>query len=248
VEALDALVRPRLAGHLTPTPVGWRLALAAFDGLPPGAVKAGVRLALVEVAAADRLGSGLRAAHLDALAGLMGAAVGARVRLPAGVVVERGRDALWLLRLDAPFGAASLAVPGHARAGEMVTVTAAIEASGPGRPTDPARDAWFDAQALGLDSAAGGSPAAALLVRPRRSGERMVPFGGAAPVRLVKLLAAAGVPRLARARWPVLARDGDHADGEVLWLVGVRRAAAAPLTERTRVVLRLHAVIPVAAR
>jgi tRNA(Ile)-lysidine synthase len=236
VEALDALVRPRLAGHLTRTPVGWRLALAALDGQPAGAVKAALRLALVEIAAADRLGSGLREAHLDALAGLVAATSGARVRLPAGIVVERGRAALWLLRPDGFLGPTVLPVPGQARVGDMVAVTAAIEAPRPGGPGDPAWEAWFDAEALGLGRSAEGSPDPPLLVRPRRSGERMVPFGGGEPVRLTKLLAGAGVPRHARARWPVVARNG-----EVLWLMGVRRGAAAPLTAATRVVLRLHA-------
>jgi tRNA(Ile)-lysidine synthase len=240
VEALDALVRPRLAGHLAPTPVGWRLGLGVFEGLPPGAVKAAVRLALVEVAAADHLGSGLRAAHLDALAELLTAAVGARVRLPGAVVVERGRDALWLLRPEPPLSPTPLAVPGQVPAGEMIMVTAAVEAP-TSRPADHAWEAWFDAEALGLEPGDHTSPTAPLLVRPRRAGERMVPFGGAVPVRLATLLAAAGVPRLARARWPVLARGGDRADGEALWLVGVRRAAAAPLTETTRAMLRLHA-------
>ena len=50
VEALDALIRPRLDGQLLATPVGWRLALAAFVGLPVGAQKAALRMALVEVA------------------------------------------------------------------------------------------------------------------------------------------------------------------------------------------------------
>ena len=63
-----------------------------------------------------------------------------------------------------------------------------------------------------------------------------MPFGGADPVRLTKLLGAAGVPRQARARWPVVAREG-----EVLWLLGVRRGAAAPLTATTRTMLRLQA-------
>jgi tRNA(Ile)-lysidine synthase len=237
VDALDALVRPRLAGHLTRTPVGWRLALAACSGLPPGAVKAVVRLALVEVAANDRLASGLRAAHLDALAGLLTAGTGARVRLPAGVVVERGRDALWVLRPAMPVEPASLAIPGHARMRDMVGVTAAVEAPRRGQPADPAWEAWFDAEALGLGGALGPSSAAgALLIRPRRPGERMVPFGGDEPVRLTKLLGAAGVPRHARARWPVVAREG-----EVLWLLGVRRGAAAPLTAATRTVLCLRA-------
>jgi tRNA(Ile)-lysidine synthase len=236
IEALDALVRPRLAGHLTRTPVGWRLALAACADLPAGAVKALIRLALVEVAVADRLGSGLRAGHLDALARLLTAGTGARVRLPRGVVVERGRDALWVLRPAAAADSASLTVPGHTRAGDMVGVTAAVEAPRPGRPADPRWEAWFDADALGLR--AGASPAlGALLVRPRQPGERMVPFGGDEPVRLTKLLSAAGVPRHARAQWPVVARAG-----EVLWLLGVRRGASAPLTPATRTVLCLRAV------
>jgi tRNA(Ile)-lysidine synthase len=242
-EALDALLRPRLAEHLTPTPVGWRLDLAAFDGLPPGAVKATVRLALVEVAAADRLAGGLRSAHLDALAGLLPGRAGARVRLPGGIVVERGRDALWVLRPEEPPATAPLAVPGQARVGQMLLVTTALEPSAPGPAAHAAGEAWFDADALGLGPEAGAPRASALLLRPRQSGERMIPFGGTAPVRLGKLLAAAGVPRLARARWPVLARAGDRA-GEVLWVVGVRRAAAAPLTAATRAALRLRAVIP----
>jgi len=236
IEALDALVRPRLSGHLTRTPVGWRLALAACADLPAGAVKAVIRLALVEVAAADRLANGLRAGHLDALARLLAAGTGARVRLPRGVVVERGRDALWVLRpASAPEPPAVLRIPGHTWAGDTIGVTAAVETPRSGRPADPRWEAWFDADALGLGLATG--PAgAALLVRPRQPGERMVPFGGAEPVRLTKLLGAAGVPRHARTWWPVVARAG-----EVLWLLGVRRGASAPLTAGTRTMLRLHA-------
>src|SRR5262249_36463666 len=180
-------------------------------------------------------GSGLRAAHLDALAELLVAGTGARVRLPWGVTVERGRDALWVLRPTAPVEATPLVIPGHAWAGDMVGVTAAVARPVPSRPDDPVWEAWFDAETLGL----GGvdwSRASTLLVRPRRPGERMVPFGGGEPVRLTKLLGAAGVPRHARARWPVVAREG-----EVLWLLGVRRGAAAPLTAATRTVLRLRA-------
>jgi tRNA(Ile)-lysidine synthase len=241
VEALDVLVRPRLADHLTPSPVGWRLALVAFDGLPPGAVKALLRLALVEVVAGDRLGSGLRGAHLDALAGLRAAATGARVRLPQRVVVERGRHALWLLRSEVSLASAPLVVPGRASLGDMVAVTAALETPTRGGACGPDREAWFDAEALGLGAA--DDRAAPLLVRPRRPGERMVPFGGCEPVRLAKLLAAAGVPRHARACWPVVACDGSLGDGTVLWLVGVRRAAVAPLTVASRLALRLSATV-----
>jgi tRNA(Ile)-lysidine synthase len=236
VEALDALVRPRVARHLSATPVGWRLALAPLHGLPPGAVKAAIRVALVEVAAPDRLGSGLRAPHLDALDALTRAATGARVRLPAGIVVERGRDALWVLRSEARCGVTPLAVPGAVTLGPMLSVTATLEAISD-RAVDAPGEAWFDAEALGLAPGAGIVPPPGLVVRPRRPRERMVPFGGRAAIRLGRLLASAGVPRLARARWPVVARP----DGEVLWIVGVRRAAAAPLGPGTRTMLRLEA-------
>jgi len=238
VEALDVLVRPRVIPQLRATPVGWRLPLAALHGLPPGAVKSAVRLALVEVVAPDRLASGLRAAHLDALDALLRAATGARVRLPAGIVVERGRDALWVLRPDARFGTTPLAVPGTAAAGTMLRVTAAL-APISGWPGVAPGEAWFDAEALGV-LGPGASPAPGLMVRPSRPGERLLPFGGRESVRLGKLLASAGVPRLARARWPVVARS----DGELLWVVGVRRAAAAPLTPGTPVMLRIEAVSP----
>jgi tRNA(Ile)-lysidine synthase len=236
VEALDALVRPRLEGHLTPTPVGWRLALAALADLPVGAQKAALRVALVEIAAADRLGSGLRAPHFAALTALLAERTGARVRLPRGVVVERGRDALWVLRSGPAAEPVPLPVPGYAGTGAPVGVAAERAPSRPDRPDTSAQEVWFDATTLGLGSAPGGSPGGRLLVRPRRPGERMVPFGAADSVRLTKLLASAGVPRHARARWPVVAREG-----EVLWLVGVRRGAAAPLTAETRLVLRLRA-------
>ena len=116
-------------------------------------------------------------------------------------------------------------------------VAAEIVPRGPDRPDASATEAWFDATLLGVDPAAGGAPGSGLVVRPRRLAERMVPFGATEAVRLTKLLAGAGVPRHARARWPVVALGS-----EALWLVGVRRGAAAPLTGATRRVLRLLAV------
>jgi tRNA(Ile)-lysidine synthase len=230
VEALDTLIRPRLDGHLLATPVGWRLALAPLVELPAGAQKVALRLALVEVAG-DRLGSGLRAAHLAALTALLDARSGGQVRLPRGLVVERGRDALWILRPVMPLEAATLPIPGQAGAGGPIGVMADIAPGPPERPVSSTDEVWFDAARLGLDLA----PRGDLVVRPRRPGERMVPFGAEEAVRLTKLLAAAGVPRHARARWPVVTL-GD----EALWLVGLRRSAAAPITPATRRALRLR--------
>ena len=154
------------------------------------------------------------------------------MRLPHGIVVERGRDALWMLRPPRLVEPTPLAVPGRVRAGDVMDVSATIEPVRGDRPGDPVWEAWFDAARIGVDPVAG-----ALLVRPRRPGEGMVPFGGTGPVRLTTLLAAAGVPRHARARWPVVADP----EGEVLWLPGVRRGARAPLTAATRTVLCLRA-------
>ena len=72
-----------------------------------------------------------------------------------------------------------------------------------------------------------------LTIRPRRPGDRLEPFGGCA--RKVKdLLIDAKVPRWERGRVPVV-----EAAGQILWLGGVRRGAAAPVTARTRRVLEL---------
>jgi tRNA(Ile)-lysidine synthase len=238
VEAVDALLRPRLRAAVTPAPVGWRLAIAALDGLPAGALKAAVRLAVVEIAAPDRLGGGLRASHLDALARLPTATSGARVRLPHGVAVERGRDALWVVPAPGP-GATPLPVPGEARIGPLL-VTARLTPPAAAPPADPS-EVWFDAERLELDGAGMPSAAPVLQLRPRAPADRMVPFGASGRVRPGSLLAAAGVPRHARAGWPVLVRParGDRG-GEILWLPGIRRGAAAAVTPETRMVLRLR--------
>ncbi|HEY7141166.1 MAG TPA: tRNA lysidine(34) synthetase TilS, partial [Methylomirabilota bacterium] len=151
------------------------------------------------------------------------------------VVVERGRDALWILGPGANLEPAALSVPGRAGSGGPLDVAAEILPNGPDRPDTSPNEVWFDATLLRVEPAAGGSFDAGLVVRPRRLAERMMPFGATEAVRLTKLLAGAGVPRHARARWLVVVRGG-----EVLWLVGVRRGATAPLTGATRHVLRLR--------
>jgi hypothetical protein len=66
-----------------------------------------------------------------------------------------------------------------------------------------------------------------------------VAFGGARAVRVSRVLAAAAIPASARRRWPLLVVEG--AAGEtVLWVIGVRRAAAAPVTRESRYVLEVR--------
>lgn len=82
----------------------------------------------------------------------------------------------------------------------------------------------FDADALSEE----------MLVRPRRRGERFEPFGAPGERRIKSLFADAGVPRWDRARVPVL-----DASGHTLWVVGVRRGRAAPITASTRRILEV---------
>ena len=154
----------------------------------------------------------------------------------AGVVVERGPGRA----LGAPAGAApgaDVACGPRARPGGRRGRRHGRRRGAPIGPPGPTRRGRPGSTPTPWGSAgAVGSSAGTLLIRPRRAGERMVPFGGDQPVRLTKLLGAAGVPRQARARWPVVAREG-----EVLWLLGVRRGGVAPLTAATRTVLCLRA-------
>ncbi len=79
---------------------------------------------------------------------------------------------------------------------------------------------------------------AVLVVRPRRRGDRFVCFGQGER-RLKTLLIDAKVPRWERVRLPVV-----EAAGEIIWVAGLRRAAAAPVTAGTRRVLQL-ALVPI---
>lgn len=82
----------------------------------------------------------------------------------------------------------------------------------------------FDAEAL----------PATLLVRPRRAGDRFLPFGGVGERRLKSFLIDAAVPRWERPRLPLL-----EARGEIVWIAGLRRGQAAPITAATRCILEV---------
>ena len=75
-----------------------------------------------------------------------------------------------------------------------------------------------------------------LNVRARRAGDRLHAFGGG-DRRLKSLLIDAGVPRWERSRLPVV-----EGDGQILWLAGLRRGAAAPVTTATREVVELRLI------
>jgi tRNA(Ile)-lysidine synthase len=76
----------------------------------------------------------------------------------------------------------------------------------------------------------------AILVRQRRAGDRFEAFGGGER-RLKSFLIDAKVPRWDRPRVPIL-----EADGRILWIAGLRRGVAAPVTRDTRDVVEIRLI------
>lgn len=78
-----------------------------------------------------------------------------------------------------------------------------------------------------------------LTVRARRRGDRFMPWGGAQERRLKSFLIDAGVPRWERARVPLL-----EADGDLIWVAGLRRGQAAPVGPGTTRILEVTLSVP----
>jgi tRNA(Ile)-lysidine synthase len=142
-----------------------------------------------------------------------------------GVTVEVGADRVRLASAPAvPLTERTLPVPGRVDLPEIGQALEAVilDAAGYELPRGASIVA-FDADDVP-------SP---LCVRGRRRGDRFLPFGH--PERRLKtLLIDAKVPRWDRARVPVV-----EAGGVIIWVAGIRRGAAAPVTRRTRRVLQL---------
>jgi tRNA(Ile)-lysidine synthase len=157
-----------------------------------------------------------------------------------GVSVEVSGDFVRLGRRPAPaLPERTLSIPGRAMLPEVaLALEAAIAAVG-GR----------DLHALTAAPAAGGGRDGArvvfdaarlpprLVVRARRSGDRFTPFGAVGERRLKSFLIDAKVPRWDRRRVPIV-----EAAGEIVWVGGLRRGTAAPLTEQTTRVVELRLV------
>lgn len=94
-------------------------------------------------------------------------------------------------------------------------------------PVTGPRTAVFDGDLLPID----------LSVRGRHLGDRFRPFGAPGSKRLKEFLIDAKVPRWERDQLPLVV-----AGDEILWVVGIRRGAAAPVTPATRRVVELTAI------
>jgi tRNA(Ile)-lysidine synthase len=153
--------------------------------------------------------------------------IGAR---PIGrILLERSMGQLRLSRgSPAPLPERLLPVPGSL---VLPEIGLAIEARtferplGYRPPTDSSRVA-FDRDQL----------AAPLSVRSRRPGDAFHPFGAPGSKSLKAFLIDAKLPRWERARLPLVV-----AGGEIVWVVGLRRGSAAPVTASTACLIELTA-------
>jgi tRNA(Ile)-lysidine synthase len=158
--------------------------------------------------------------------------VGAAVELPDGA---RARLEHGVLTISHGFGPQALpkqqlAVPGTAAfedAGLTITSELVPRRELPSRLDATADDtAYFDWEAL----------APPLAVRGRREGDRLRPFGMEGTKSLKELLIDSKIAASFRDAVPIACDQTG-----ILWVVGVRRSATAPVTDTTRTVLTLSA-------
>ena len=184
--------------------------------------------------AAARLGSHapLRAWAHRGLARVLASPPPRRAFRLGGVVVEVSSGRVRLAAGDRPaLPARELTVPGRAELPEIGRVLEARLVS--------ATDYVVPRMALRVGFDADRVPST-LIVRARRPGDRFSSFGGDGERRLKSFLIDEKIPRWERARLPLV-----EADGRILWVGGVRRSDAAPVTARTARVLEL-VLIPLA--
>jgi tRNA(Ile)-lysidine synthase len=224
VDALDRVAARELERLAVGDGEALTLSRSALAALPEAVAAEVLRRA------AARLGSRapLRAWGHRGLCRVLASAPPRRPFRLGGVVLEVSGDRVRVGAAAAPpLAPRTLETPGRV---ELPEIGRAIEAEvvpggGDLVSRDPARAA-FDADLM----------PSRLVVRARRRGDRFEAFGGGER-RLKSLLIDAKVPRWERTRLPIV-----EADGRIVWLAGLRRAAAAPVTAATRRVLQLRLV------
>ena len=224
VDALDRVAARELERHAVSEAGALTLPRSALAGMPEAVAGEVLRRA------AARFGSRapLRAWGHRGLRRVLAPTAPRRPFRLGGVVVEVSGDRVRVgAQAAAPLLTRALDTPGRLELPEIgqAIEAAVLPAAGYLMSRDPSRAA-FDADRM----------PPRLVVRARRRGDRFEAFGGGAR-RLKSVLIDAKVPRWDRGRLPIV-----EADGEIVWLAGLRRAAAAPVTAATRRVLELRVI------
>ncbi len=238
-EWLSGLVEIQYAAQVQSGKAERGFNLAYFAVQPRALQRRLLRAALADL---NKL-SDVEAAHIEAVIDLFAAGATGRLNLPGGVVAYRWRGQVGF-RLAEPNPIAwpgedlRLTVPGgldgpdaewnlEARLLEARQFHAqqAIE-----QEADKFR-AWVDYAKIGP----------ALLVRPRRSGERFRPLGAPGRRKVQDVLLDAGILREQRAGWPlvVCSAAGDEPE-KIVWIPGASIAHDFRVTEETQVVCELR--------
>jgi len=131
------------------------------------------------------------------------------------------------------FSSRELAVPGMTVAGEWLVQANLlgkddISAASLTHNSSPWRQ-YFDLDALNLP----------IGLRPRKPGDRMVPFGTGYSRKVQDIMTEEGIPEYCRNMLPVVTARED-----ILWIAGSRRADLAPVRETTRRILELSCTRP----
>jgi tRNA(Ile)-lysidine synthase len=221
-DAQDRLATAELARLVAREGDALVLPLEELRALPRG-VAAEV---LCQAAARLRPRAPLRAWEHRALRRMLATPPPRRPQTLGGVTFEQSLGRLRLsTRCTPALPLRAVPVPGRLALPEAGLVLEAVVRSPEAYeiPREQARVA-FDADAL----------PGSLVVRGRRRGDRLVPFGADSARRVKQLLIDAKLPRWGRGHVPIV-----EAGGVIVWVAGLRRSAVAPVTARTRRILEL---------
>ncbi len=173
---------------------------------------------------------GLTWRTLDAIESLLAGGAGRMVALPCGLVAERQyREIVFRQRsLARPAVRAALTVPGRV---ELPELGLWLEAEALESPPHELRGRGGWEEVVDIDAVG-----ERLEVRTRRPGDRFVPLGMAAPVKLKDFLISQHVPRCERDAVPLATCPAG-----IVWVVGLRLDDRAKVTPATRRFARLRA-------
>lgn len=170
-------------------------------------------------------------AHISSILNLTQS--GKQIQLPDNLVAQRLYDKLVLnyeKKKSLKIPIAGLKIPGITFIPELnLKITVTTRKSKIFNKCLIQRDKWK----IFLDQDKIKSP---LFIRFRKKGDRFFPFGGHGSKKLKDFFIDEKIPRLERERIPLLIGND-----KIIWVIGYRRAATAPVTENTKNILTIKA-------